>query len=231
METSTLNSAFILLFTLDPDLTEIVLLSLRVSGVALFFSSLIALPLGAVLALLSFPLSHTILIIMQSLTGLPPVLAGLFVYLVLSKQGLLGELSLLYTPYAMMMVQVIIMVPLLTVMTRQTISDLIYRHKEQWSVLGYRPMVMIGYFLYDARLSLMTSLLIALSRGLSEVGGVMIVGGNIHHATRVMTTAIALETSKGNLIFASSLGLVLLSLSMVITMTAFALRKRLLKSS
>ena len=222
-----LHQAFALLVSFDSNLFEIIALSLFVSGYALLISAMIALPLGAMLAIGSFPLQGALRIVMQSLTGIPPVLAGLLVYTLLSKQGVLGILSLLYTPSAMIIVQVVIMTPLLTIMTRQTLHDRWAMEQEQWlSFGGGKPFLMACYFLYDARSSLLTALLTALSRGLSEVGGVMIVGGNIEHATRVMTTAIALETSKGDLPVAFSLGFVLLFLSVVITSMMLRLQRQ-----
>ncbi|MBC6443965.1 MAG: ABC transporter permease [Alphaproteobacteria bacterium GM202ARS2] len=224
--------AFVLLVSFDSQLFEIIGLSLFVSGYALLLSALLALPLGAVLAIGSFPLQGALRILMQSLTGLPPVLAGLLIYTLLSKQGILGILSLLYTPSAMVIVQVVIMTPLLTIMTRQTLYDRWATDQEQWLSFGGnkpggdKPFLMACYFLYDARMALLTALLTALSRGLSEVGGVMIVGGNIEHATRVMTTAIALETSKGDLPVAFSLGFVLLLLSVLITSSTLRLQRR-----
>lgn len=218
------GEAFRLLAGLDPALVEIIGLSLRVSLSAVLISALIGLPLGAAIAVARFPGRNTIIVLLNSLMGLPPVVVGLLVYLSLSNAGPLGPLALLYTPTAMIIAQSILVTPIIAALARQTIEDLRAEYDEQLRVLGIGPWGTIGALLWDARYSLLTALLAGFGRAIAEVGAVIIVGGNINHVTRVMTTAIALETSKGDLALALGLGLVLLTLAIAVNALVMTLR-------
>jgi tungstate transport system permease protein len=229
--TGAFSEALRLLLTLDPGLTEIVGLSLRVSLTALAAASLIGLPLGACLAVVRFPGRGCVTLLVQALMGLPPVVAGLCVYLLLSSSGPLGVLGLLYSPTAMIIAQTVLIVPIITSLARQTIEDLSIEYDEQLRALGVDRVGAMQTLIWDARYSLLTALLAGLGRAIAEVGAVMIVGGNIDHVTRTMTTAIALETSKGNLPLALGLGLILLVLAMVITALVAGLRSTASRSA
>ena len=208
--------AFDLIISLDPDLVEIILLSLRVSLVAVVIASVIGLPLGAAIAIGSFPGRSGVVVVLNAMMGLPPVVIGLAVYLVLSRAGPLGAYGLLYTPPAMTIAQAVLITPIVAALTRQTIEDLYREYREQLQSLGVRPLRAMFTLLVDARYSLLTAVLAGFGRASAEVGAVIIVGGNINHVTRVMTTTIALETSKGNLALALGLGIVLLCIVIVI---------------
>jgi tungstate transport system permease protein len=208
----------------DPVLTEIVLLSLRVSLSAVAIACVIGLPLGAALAVLRFPGRGGLIVAVNTLMGLPPVVAGLLVYLVLSRAGPLGVLELLYTPTAMIIAQTVLVTPILAALTRQVIADLYDEYREQLRSLGLGLWDVIGTLLWDARYSLLTVALAGFGRAIAEVGAVIIVGGNINHVTRVMTTTIALETSKGNLALALALGLVLMTLALAVNWAVMAIR-------
>jgi tungstate transport system permease protein len=208
----------------DADLLEIVGLSLRVSLAAMALSCLIGLPLGAVLAITRFPGRGVVLIVLNALMGLPPVVVGLIVYLSLSRAGPLGWLGLLYTPTAMIIAQTILITPIIAALSRQLLEDLHNEYAEQFRSLCLPTRQAIGALLWDGRFSLLTVALAGFGRAVAEVGAVIIVGGNIDHLTRVMTTAIALETSKGDLALALALGFVLLSIALGINALVMTLR-------
>ena len=205
---------------LDPELLEIVALSLRVSVVAVLVSAAVGLPIGAALAVLRFPGRRLAIVLVNALMGLPPVVVGLFVYLALSRSGPLGVLGLLFTPTAMIVAQCILVTPIVAALTRQVVEDHWREVEEQLRSLGVGPAKAVRTVLWDSRRSLVPALLAGFGRAIAEVGAVMIVGGNIDHVTRVMTTTIALETSKGNLSLALGLGLVLLLLNVAVNATA-----------
>lgn len=217
--------AFRLLLGLDADLLEIVGLSLRVSLTAVVAAALIALPLGAALAVLRFPGRGLVLVTLNALMGLPPVVVGLTVYLLLSRAGPLGPLGLLYTPEAMILAQMLLVIPIVAAVTRQTVEDLRVEYDEQLRAFGVGPLGLVATLLWEGRASLLTALLAGFGRAIAEVGAVIVVGGNIDHVTRVMTTAIALETSKGNLALALGLGLVLLLLAVAVNAAVMAVRR------
>lgn len=205
-------AAFRLIVAMDPELVGIVLLSLRVSLMAVVIASAVALPVGAAVALWRFPGRGVVITLLNALMGLPPVVAGLMVYLLLSRAGPLGSLGLLFTPGAMVVAQVILIVPIVAALTRQVIEELWAEHGEQLQSLGVSRLRAMPTLLWDARFSLTTVVLAGFGRASAEVGAVLIVGGNIQGVTRVMTTAIALETNKGNLALALGLGIILLLL-------------------
>jgi tungstate transport system permease protein len=217
-------AAFGLIASRDPGLLEIVLLSLRVSVTAVAIASLIGLPLGAAVALLRFPGRRTVAVLLSALMGLPPVVVGLIVYLLLSRSGPFGVLGLLFTPLAMIIAQTVLIAPIVAALARQVVEDLWVEYSEQLRSLGATPGGAIWTLLWDGRFSLVTAVLAGFGRASAEVGAVMIVGGNIDHVTRVMTTTIALETSKGDLPLALGLGLILITLSLIINGAAFVLR-------
>ncbi|MGM0536859.1 MAG: ABC transporter permease [Pseudomonadota bacterium] len=214
------QTALALILGRDPDLIGIVALSLQVSLSAVLIAALIALPLGAALALWRFPGHGMIVVALNALMGLPPVVAGLSVYLLLSRAGPLGELGLLFTPGAMVMAQVTLVLPIIAALTRQQVEELFQEYREQLASLGLSRLRMIPTLLWDARLGLVTVGLAGFGRASAEVGAVMIVGGNIDGVTRVMTTAIVLETGKGNLPLALGLGIVLLGLVALVNAAA-----------
>ena len=216
--------AFQLLARLDADLIVIVALSLRVSVAAVLFAALIGLPLGALLAVTRFAGRRLVNVVLAALMGLPPVVVGLVVYLLLSNAGALGPLQLLYTPAAMILAQTLLVAPIIAALARQTIEDLKGEYAEQFAVLGLGPWQQVSTLLWDARYSLLTALLAGFGRAIAEVGAVIIVGGNINHVTRVMTTAIALETSKGNLALALGLGVILVAIAVAVNALVFGLR-------
>lgn len=213
-----------LVLSFDADLIEIVGLSLRVSLVAVGIAGLLGLPLGALLAVARFPGRSVILVVLNALMGLPPVVVGLVVYLALSNAGPLGPLRLLYTPGAMIFAQAVLVTPIVAALTRQTIEDMQGEYSEYLQTLGVGTFGMVGTLLVDARYSLLTALLAGFGRAIAEVGAVIIVGGNINHVTRVMTTTIALETSKGNLELALGLGLVLILIAITVNACVMGLR-------
>ncbi len=219
-------TALHLLVTLDPILIEIVGLSLTVSLSAVAVATLIGLPLGAMLALFKFPGRNAVVVSLNALMGLPPVVVGLVVYLLLSRAGPLGVLGLLFTPTAMIVAQAILVTPIVAALTRQVVADLWVEYREQMTSLGAGPFRAIPALLYDARFTLVTAVLAGFGRASAEVGAVMIVGGNIDHVTRVMTTAIALEVSKGDLALALGLGIVLIGLSLSINAATYAAKIR-----
>jgi tungstate transport system permease protein len=217
--------AFELLVTIDPDLAEIVLLSLRVSLGAVALATLIGMPLGATAALFHFRGRTFLIVVLNALMGLPPVVVGLVVYLLLSRAGPFGVLGLLFTPTAMIIAQVILVTPIIAALTRQVIEDLWNEYEEQLRSLGAGPAQALPTLLWDGRFTLLTSVLAGFGRASAEVGAVMIVGGNIDHVTRVMTNAIALEVSKGDLALALGLGIILIVLSVSINAAAFMIKE------
>jgi tungstate transport system permease protein len=200
----------------DADLFEIVGLSLSVSVTAVAIACAIGMTLGAVVAVTRFPGRGAIIVLLNALMGLPPVVVGLAVYLMLSRAGPLGVLGLLYTPTAMIIAQTILVTPVVAALTRQVVEDLHREYDEALKSLGVRGLGLVCTLLWDARYSLITVALAGFGRAVAEVGAVIIVGGNIDHLTRMMTTAIALETSKGNLALALGLGIVLVGISLVV---------------
>ncbi len=222
---SAIGLAFALLASADSDLLEIIGLSLRVSLIGLAVSCLIGLPLGALVATCRFPGRTPVLIFMNALMGLPPVVVGLIVYLQLSRTGPLGWMQLLYTPTAMIIAQTILITPIIAALSRQVLEDLHAEYSEQFRSLNVPWRAEVSALLWDGRFSLMTVALAGFGRSIAEVGAVIIVGGNIDHLTRVMTTAIALETSKGDLPLALALGLVLLVIALVVNALVFIMRQ------
>ena len=200
----------------DAELWAIVALSLRVSLSAVVIAACIAMPLGAALAISRFPGRGAVVIFLNALMGLPPVVVGLMVYLMLSNAGPLGVLQLLYTPTAMIVAQVILVTPIIAAITRQTIEGLNAEYSEQLQSLNVSNTRRIATLLFDARYALVTAFLAGFGRAIAEVGAVIIVGGNINHVTRTMTTTIALETSKGNLALALALGTILILLAVLV---------------
>lgn len=210
----------------DPKLVEIVALSLRVSLAAVAVATLLALPVGAALAVARFRGQQFIVVVLNALLGLPAVVAGLAVYLLLSRAGPLGALGLLFTPTAMIVAQALLIFPLIAALARQSVADAWRDYQEQLHSLGAGAMTSAVALLHDVRFSLVTIVLAAFGRAIAEVGAVMIVGGNIDGVTRVMTTAIALETSKGDLPLALGLGLVLLAIVLVLNIIAHVTKER-----
>ena len=223
--------AFDLILSGDATLAEIVFLSLQVSLSAVFIACAIGLPIGAAAAVYRFPGRNLLVVLMNAMMGLPPVVAGLLVYLLLSNAGPLGGLGLLYTVAAMIIVQTVLVTPIIVALARQVIADLYTEYDEQLRSLGVRGWRMIATLLWDGRYSLLTVALAGFGRAVAEVGAVIIVGGNINHATRVMTTTIALETSKGDLGLALALGIILVSLAVVVNGCAMALRATAARSA
>ena len=220
------QAAFFLVLNLDSDLAEIVGLSLRVSLSAVLFAALVGLPMGALVALYRFPGRTGIVVFLNALMGLPPVVVGLIVYLLLSRAGPFGVMGLLFTPTAMIIAQVLLITPIIAALTRQVVEDLWAEYAEQLKSFGAGPGRAWRTLLWDGRFTLLTVVLAGFGRASAEVGAVMIVGGNIDHATRVMTTAIALEVSKGDLALALGLGIVLIGLSLTVNGVAFVIKDR-----
>lgn len=213
--------ALSLVVQLDASLVEVVTLSLQVSLLAACLAAAMGFPLGAAVALWHFPGRGGVVVALNALMGLPPVVAGLAVYLLLSRAGPLGELGLLFTPSAMVIAQVVLVLPILAALSRQKVEELLGEYREQLVSLGMSRARMMPTLLWDARFALLTVLLAGFGRASAEVGAVMMVGGNIDGVTRVMTTAIVLETSKGNLPLALGLGLVLMGLVILINSAAY----------
>ena len=204
----------------DGQLYEIVLLSLQVSLSAVAIATVVGLPLGAALAIRRFPGRQVLLVSLNALMGLPPVVVGLVVYLLLSRAGPLGELGLLFTPTAMVIAQAILVTPIIAGLSRQVLEDAWHEYEEQLRSLGATPTAAAATLLWDTRYSLVTVVLAGFGRAAAEVGAVIIVGGNIYGVTRVMTTAISLETSKGDLPLALGLGLILVAIVFLINAAA-----------
>ena len=215
-----LVAAWQLVLSGDPTLIGIVSLSLSVSLTAVLLASVIGLPLGAALAVLRFPGRNAAVVVVNALMGLPPVVAGLFVYLLLSRSGPLGSLGLLFTPTAMVIAQVVLVTPIIAAVARQMVEDLWREYGDLYILDGAGRVHTICSLLWLGRFSLITAVLAGLGRAAAEVGAIIIVGGNIAGVTRTMTTAIALETSRGDLSLALGLGIILLSLTLAVNATA-----------
>ena len=224
MFTDSLLQAFGLLRTFEGDVVEIVLLSLRVSLTAVAIATLVGLPLGALVAVARFPGRGAAVVVLNSMMGLPAVIVGVAVYLLLSRSGPLGPLGLLFTPSAMVVAQTVLTLPLIAALTRQIVEDAWRQHAETLRSLRLPLAARVRVLLWDCRFSVIAAVLAGLGRAMSEVGAVMIVGGNIEHVTRMMTTAIALETSKGDLALALALGIVLMSLVLGLNAVAGGVR-------
>lgn len=222
---SSFVDAFRLLASGDGELWQIVLLSLQVTSTAVLIATLIGLPLGAGLALIRFRGRGFVLVLLSALMGLPPVVVGLLVYMMLSNVGPLGVLELLYTPTAMVIAQAVLVLPIIAALSRQVVEDYAQEYREQLQMMGLTMWNSMTTLLWEARHSLLVVVLAGFGRAIAEVGAVMIVGGNIAHMTRVMTTAIALETSRGNLALALGLGVVLILLAIMINGLLFMIRR------
>jgi tungstate transport system permease protein len=209
----------------DPKLVEIVLLSLRVSLTAVLVACAIGLPFGAAVAVSRFPGRRALIVVLNALMGLPPVVVGLVVYLLLSRAGPLGAAGLLFTPSAMIIAQAILIVPIVAALSRQVVEDAWLEYREQLRSLGESGFGAAITLLWDLRFSLVTIVLAGFGRAAAEVGAVMIVGGNIDGVTRVMTTAIALETSKGDLPLALGLGAILLTIVLALNGAAYVVKE------
>jgi tungstate transport system permease protein len=218
-------SALALVLGGDPALYAIVWLSLFVSLTATAVAAVVGLPLGALLALVSFPGRAFVIVVMNAFMGLPPVVVGLAVFLLLSHSGPLGFLGILFSPKAMIVAQALLVLPIMAALTRQTVEDLWTEYRDELTAMGVAPLGRIATLLWDARFSLTTTLLAGYGRAAAEVGTVMIVGGNINGFTRTMTTAIALETSKGDLPLAIGLGLFLIGLIILVNAAAWGVRR------
>ena len=223
--TSILALALKLIASGDTELTRIILLSLRVTLTAVALGCLIGVPLGAALAVLRFPGRSALVALANAFMGLPPVVVGLFVYLMLSRSGPLGVLGLLYTPTAMIIAQTIIVTPLIVALSRQALADMHNEYRELFASLRLGPRQQIATLVWDGRYNLTTAALAGFGRAIAEVGAVIIVGGNIEHVTRTMTTAIALETSKGDLALALALGVILISIAVLINVAVLLLNR------
>jgi len=209
----------------DPALLAIVRLSLLVSLSAVLFSALIGVPAGALIALTRFPGREAAIVVLNALMGLPPVVVGLAVYLLLSRSGPLGEWGLLFTPTAMVIAQTVLVTPIIAALSRQTIEDLWLEYHDELAAMDVGPLRRVATLIWDARFSLVTALLAGFGRAAAEVGAIIIVGGNIDGFTRTMTTAIALETSKGDLPLAIGLGMVLIAIVVAINALAWGARR------
>jgi len=218
-------SALQLILSGDPALLAIVRLSLIVSLLAVAGAALIGLPFGALVALARFPGRELAIVILNALMGLPPVVVGLAVYLLLSRSGPLGSWGLLFTPQAMIIAQTILIAPIIAALARQTIEDLWLEYRDELAAMDVGLAGRVATLLWDARFSLVTALLAGFGRAAAEVGAVIIVGGNIDGFTRTMTTAIALETSKGDLPLAMGLGLVLITIVVIVNALAWGMRR------
>jgi tungstate transport system permease protein len=210
---------------LDPQLLEIIGLSLKVTLTAVVLATLIGFAVGGVLAVYRFPGRGAVAAILNALMGLPPVVAGLIIYLLLSNAGPLGVLQLLYTPEAMIIAQVVLVTPIIAALTRQTCEDLLEEYRDQLRSLGASSAKIVTTLLWDGRYRLITAVLAGFGRAIAEVGAVMIVGGNIDHVTRTMTTTIALETSKGNITLALALGMILLAIALAVNVALLGVRR------
>ncbi|MEA2906631.1 MAG: tungstate transport system permease protein [Alphaproteobacteria bacterium] len=218
-------SALALVLAGDPALLAIVRLSLLVSLAAVALAAVVGLPFGALVALTRFPGREVLIVLLNALMGLPPVVVGLAVYLLLSRSGPLGSWGLLFTPQAMIIAQSILIAPIIAALSRQTLEDLWVEYRDELAAMDVGPFGRVATLIWDARLSLMTALLAGFGRAAAEVGAVIIVGGNIDGFTRTMTTAIALETSKGDLPLAIGLGIVLIGIVVTVNAAAWGLRR------
>ena len=217
--------AFRLVAHADAEFVRIVGLSLAVSLSSAALACAVGLPLGAIVAVARFPGRRAAIVVMNALLGLPSVVVGLLVYLLLSRAGPLGDLGILFTPPAIVIAQTLLVIPMVAALARQTVEDAWNDYREQLTSLNVRPPRAVATLLWDTRLSLFTVALAGLGRAFSEVGAVMIVGGNVDGVTRVMTTAIALKTAEGELPLALALGVVLLAIVLGLNAAAFALRE------
>lgn len=218
-------SALQLVLTGDPALFAIVRLSLIVSLSAVLLAALIGVPAGAALALTRFRGREATIVVLNAAMGLPPVVVGLAVFLLLSRSGPLGDLGLLFTPAAMVIAQAVLVTPIIAALTRQTIEDLWVEYREELAAMNIGPARRVATLIWDARFSLVTALLAGFGRAAAEVGAIIVVGGNIEGFTRTMTTAIALETSKGDLPLAIGLGIVLICIVVAINALAWSARR------
>ncbi len=218
-------NALQLIFSGDANLYSIVRLSLYVSLCAVALAALVGFPLGAFLALARFPGRTALVVMMNSFMGLPPVVVGLVVFLLLSRSGPLGHWGILFTPRAMIIAQALLVLPIIAALSRQTIEDLWQEYRDELNAMRVGAMRRVTTLLWDARFSLMTTLLAGFGRASAEVGTVILVGGNIDGFTRTMTTAIALETSKGDLPLAMGLGVVLITIVLTINALAWGVRR------
>src|SRR5580700_2518621 len=218
-------SALHLVLTGDPALFAIVRLSLTVSLSALLFAALIGVPFGALIALTRFGGREVVIVVLNALMGLPPVVVGLSVFLALSRSGPLGSWGLLFTPQAMVIAQTILVAPIIAALARQTIEDLWVEYQDELAAMNVGPARRVATLVWDARFSLVTALLAGFGRAAAEVGAIIIVGGNIDGFTRTMTTAIALETSKGDLPLAIGLGMVLIAIIVLVNALAWGARR------
>lgn len=221
--------AFELIGRLDAKLVEIVTLSLEVSLAAVVIAAVVGLPLGAALAVERFRGRPPVIVLLNALMGLPPVVVGLVIYLLLSRAGPLGEFGILFTPAAMILAQAVLVTPIIAALSRQTIEDAWREYEEQLRSLGARRVTAVLTLLWDTRFSLVTVILAGFGRAAAEVGAVIIVGGNIDGVTRVMTTAIALETSKGDLPLALGLGMILVGLVIAVNACANLVKEAALR--
>jgi tungstate transport system permease protein len=219
------GSALDLILAADPTLWGIVRLSLIVSLSAVALAGLIGVPFGALVALTHFRGREAVIIALNTMMGLPPVVVGLAVYMLLSRSGSLGSWGLLFTPQAMIIAQTILVAPLIAALTRQTIEDLAAEYHDELAAMNVGPIGRVGTLIWDGRFALVTALLAGFGRAAAEVGAVIIVGGNIDGFTRTMTTAIALETSKGDLPLAIGLGIVLIIIVVIVNTLAWAVRR------
>ncbi len=218
-------TALQLVLTADPALVAIVRLSLVVSLSAVLFATLTGIPLGALIALTRFPGRGAAIVVLNALMGLPPVVVGLTVYLMLSRSGPLGSFGILFTPQAMVIAQTLLVAPIIAALSRQTIEDLWLEYRDELLAMNVSPLCRLTTLIVDARFSLVTALLAGFGRAAAEVGAVIIVGGNIDGFTRTMTTAITLETSKGDLPLAMGLGMVLIAIVVAVNAAAWGARR------
>ena len=219
------GSALHLVLSGDPALLAIVRLSLLVSLSALVLAALIGVPFGAMLALVRFRGREAIIVVLNALMGLPPVVVGLAIFLLLSRSGPLGAWGLLFTPQAMVIAQTVLIAPIVAALTRQTVEDLWAEYRDELDAMHVSATQRVATLVWDARFSLVTALLAGFGRAAAEVGAIIIVGGNIEGFTRTMTTAIALETSKGDLPLAIGLGMILMSIVIAINALAWIARR------
>jgi tungstate transport system permease protein len=220
-----LQTALSLVLSGNAELGQIVTVSLTVSLSAVALAAAIGLPLGAAVAMSRFPGRSAVIVVLNALMGLPPVVVGLAIYLLLSRSGPLGALGLLFTPAAMVIAQAVLVLPIIAALTRQIVEELWGEYVEQLVSLGVSPARAAATLLWDGRYGVLTAVLAGLGRAAAEVGAILIVGGNIAGVTRTMTTAIALETSKGDLALAMALGMILIALVLLINAAAFALTR------
>lgn len=220
------KKAFLLIFNLNPELLGIIFLSLQVSGLALLIATALGLPIGALMGLKRFPLRGIVVSLVNTFMGLPPVVVGLFLYLILSRSGPFGFMGLLYTPSAMVIAQTILAFPIVIALSNSAIVGVDPIIKQASMTLGATPSQVTITIIKEARYGIMSGVIAALGRVMAEVGAILIVGGNIAGYTRVMTTTIALETDKGNFEFALALGIILLTISLAINLVLHLVQKK-----